>query len=385
MGPAAHTATWILGLCVVVSCQPATYRAEVTRVGADSEALGDPRSTGDRGDSGDDANVDPRPSDDGAAGDPCTADCCPLPPVEVSTSCADSGGVECATDEICLKRPFVATDVTDCCPAGNCFLATCRLQAEAPLNPSGVTLDGNITDWEGVPRHRVTKVVRGAAPSSAADFNPWFALQWDNAGLYVLAEVTDDVLVPSDGPDDWEDDTIEVNVDMHPHDPQQALSTDNSECQMVLSQDNSIREFMPRNWNAQAHFATVGASSWRYEFFLPWPSAFPTPVGGDVIGFDLAVDDDDGEGGDQDRECQLAWNDPTGHVHDDARHFGIVRLRADGCQSALPRCGDDTCAAAAEACRSFPGTIPWCEDFDGASICPNDQCTPCAADCGVCP
>ena len=88
---------------------------------------------------------------------------------------------------------------------------------KAPKATIAPTIDGIGTDacWSSAPWYNVDQVWLGATPT-AADFTEKFKVSWDANKLYVLAEVTDDVL--NDNYTDplvsyWEDDTWEIFID----------------------------------------------------------------------------------------------------------------------------------------------------------------------------
>lgn len=88
---------------------------------------------------------------------------------------------------------------------------------QAPKAATAPTIDGigNDACWAGANWYAVDQLWLGAAPT-AADFSGKFKVTWDADKLYVLGEVTDDVL--NDNYADplsnyWEDDTWEVFID----------------------------------------------------------------------------------------------------------------------------------------------------------------------------
>jgi hypothetical protein len=79
------------------------------------------------------------------------------------------------------------------------------------------SIDGDSTDqcWQGATWYNIDQVWLGS-PMSAGDFEGRFKLAWDDAYLYVLAEIRDDSL-SDDHPNllenYWEDDCLEIFVD----------------------------------------------------------------------------------------------------------------------------------------------------------------------------
>jgi endo-1,4-beta-xylanase len=61
---------------------------------------------------------------------------------------------------------------------------------------------------------------------------------------------------------------------------------------------------------------------WWVELEIFWPPTSPTPKAGDVLGFDVAGNDDDTGL----RKNQLFWNDSTGNAYLDPTKFGLMQL-----------------------------------------------------------
>ncbi len=80
-----------------------------------------------------------------------------------------------------------------------------------------ISIDGkaNESSWHDAPWSALDKHILGAHPA-ADDFSGRYKLLWDRERLYILAEITDDVIIDSH-PDPrkryWDDDTLEVFID----------------------------------------------------------------------------------------------------------------------------------------------------------------------------
>ena len=95
----------------------------------------------------------------------------------------------------------------------------------------GLLLDGDLSDWKGIPFTRVTRASgvfdTDAKPTSGEpDLGFRFAACHDREALYVAVEVTDDVAMADTCPPGaiscptWEDDAVEVFIDgNHNHAP----------------------------------------------------------------------------------------------------------------------------------------------------------------------
>lgn len=80
-----------------------------------------------------------------------------------------------------------------------------------------ITIDGlaNETSWQLATWQPIDKLILGLQPS-AQDFSGRFKLLWDENQLYILAEITDDVLFDQHANPRhlyWDDDTLEIFID----------------------------------------------------------------------------------------------------------------------------------------------------------------------------
>ncbi|QFU77347.1 sugar-binding protein [Halioglobus maricola] len=95
--------------------------------------------------------------------------------------------------------------------------ATPVLAWQAPHTDSPPLIDGIDSDsvWQAGEWRPIDKPMVGTLPA-ADDFSARYKLRWDERNLYLLVEITDDVLIdstPNPLERYWEDDTLEVFVD----------------------------------------------------------------------------------------------------------------------------------------------------------------------------
>ncbi len=88
---------------------------------------------------------------------------------------------------------------------------------EVPRAPDAPVIDGNPKDasWELATWRPIDKAVFDTSPA-AADFSGRYKTLWTPEHLYLLAEITDDVLIdarPDPRESYWEDDTLEIFID----------------------------------------------------------------------------------------------------------------------------------------------------------------------------
>ena len=88
---------------------------------------------------------------------------------------------------------------------------------EAPHAVIAPTIDGRADDaaWQAASWYAIDQLTLGVQPESE-DFSGRFKLVWTEKKLYLLAEITDDVIIdthPNPLVNYWDDDTLEVFID----------------------------------------------------------------------------------------------------------------------------------------------------------------------------
>lgn len=184
---------------------------------------------------------------------------------------------------------------------------------EAPRAAVAPTIDGNGNDacWSTAYWYTVDQLWLGAAPS-AADFSCRFKVTWDANKLYVLAEITDDVLndnYTNPLQNYWEDDTWEIFLDEN-RSRGNHLSNYNafayhiSRFYDVVDQDIDGN---PKLFNSHVSVVRTGSGTnyiWEGAFDV-YTDAFvfgatnnpkATLTNGKVMGFAMAYCDNDGGG-----------------------------------------------------------------------------------------
>jgi len=258
------------------------------------------------------------------------------------TACIDTGvldGKACDEAGRCLTGYL-------CDPAAwSCQARSDRLLAEAGAATRAPRIDADREEWQDAPRVPLTKLGWGLAPDSPADFACTFASLWDRRGLYLLVECRDDVHPAPDSPDDLhEDDCVEVFLDLDASTRQAAYGPDAN--QLLVTSAAELQEYPghPWGWTGEAAHGAEDGQAWWLELRVDWPEDLAAPGAGALLGFDLAADDDDGEGGDTGRERQLFFNDSSGQAWQDASLFGWLRLLPAGQAPEAGFCGDGACA-----------------------------------------
>jgi len=187
---------------------------------------------------------------------------------------------------------------------------------------AGVTIDDQIDDaWLNTPEMGINNVTVGVR---TADFQAQWKGLFDATYLYLLVEVNDESLINDSGDGWYMDDVVEVFIDA---DNSSGAAYDGvNDFQFGFRWNDDVIRIGNNSVNNSSgvmysQYATeVG---YNLEAAFPWSLLGVSPNNLSIIGFDVAVDDDDNGG---DRECAVA----SMFIADDAWHnpgvFGNVPL-----------------------------------------------------------
>lgn len=201
-----------------------------------------------------------------------------------------------------------------------------------------IVLDGDLSDWQGVPFVAVTPANGRFDPNASAspttdspdDLSFRFAVCHDDEALYVAVEVTDDrVVADSSRPGQrsapaWDDDAVEVFIDGNHNRAPNSRVKDGSELRwggefslVVNGAAMSDYSGYPGTFGRRGYWS--GATNWqaaragsepaRYEFRLAWRVMGGRVRPGGTIGFNLSVQDDD-DGGRRDHALYFTGRQP---------------------------------------------------------------------------
>ncbi|MCI0540769.1 MAG: hypothetical protein L0Z50_36685 [Verrucomicrobiales bacterium] len=187
-----------------------------------------------------------------------------------------------------------------------------------------VTVDPNTSD-----AIRTGALALGTAPEDSDDLSFQIFARYDTKNLYVAVQVrdssiqTDSADADSANGNTWEDDSVEVFVDgLNANDP--AWAAGQLGGQFVITANNAYRENEAGNpgfgteaaWHARTTLRPDG-SGYDAKFRISL-ATLGNPKPGDVVGFTVAVnDDDDGTG----RERQVVW---VGTAHQPVTYGNLV-------------------------------------------------------------
>ena len=180
-------------------------------------------------------------------------------------------------------------------------------------------IDGQIDKmWESIPAEKLKNVVLGEA-ESPSDLSATFKAVWDEKQLYLLIQVSDDIL-SKQGENAYERDGVEIYID-----------SNNSKSQFYGADDFHFRY----NWNEdkvqvekneiilQIECAQQNTENgYTAEIAFPWAALSCQPKVDQFIGFDLHVNDNDSHR----RACKIAWKAVRDHSHRSPAVFGTIRL-----------------------------------------------------------
>jgi hypothetical protein len=150
-----------------------------------------------------------------------------------------------------------------------------------------------------------------------ADGSGTWKVLYDAENLYVIVEVTDDIL-QNDSASSWQDDSVEVYLDGGNTKLSTPLSGDDHQYTFGWTTDDIQGTNVAGYTEGIEHAQATTETGWRIEIKMPWLSIQGAlPQAGDLIGIDCYYNDDD-DGGDSREGKMLSlsaeefWNDASG-------------------------------------------------------------------------
>ncbi|MDD4179704.1 MAG: sugar-binding protein [Candidatus Margulisbacteria bacterium] len=202
---------------------------------------------------------------------------------------------------------------------------------------TAVTIDGKLDEWAGsVPlvMKDASFFKEGVGWTGLADLSGKISLMWDDAYLYVGADVTDRIPLVNkkERGDIWNGDAIEMVLSTNPNADQKRESFALGDYQVGFGTGDG-KGNNPSIWNWQRRRVPQGSeiavkkidnSGYVLEAKIPW-AFFGTfiPVPGTKVGFDIAFDDADHSGL---REKQFIWNGDY-YFYRDPSVWGILEFK----------------------------------------------------------
>jgi len=192
---------------------------------------------------------------------------------------------------------------------------------------SAPTIDGSIDAlWNGYSSFTIGKLSQGSI-GGASDLSATFKVTRDATNLYLLVNVTDDVL-RNDGAANWQDDGLELFIDMG---NTKSSSYGSNDFAYNFVYNNSTVYENQHNATAGVTFAQgTKAGGYILEIRIPWSTLGGTPAAGSFIGLDLGIDDNDTGT----RDAKIDWNDATDNAWQNPSLFGTLQI--SNCSNPLP-------------------------------------------------
>ncbi|KNY26224.1 endo-1,4-beta-xylanase [Pseudobacteroides cellulosolvens] len=181
------------------------------------------------------------------------------------------------------------------------------------VNKGTPVIDGSIDSiWKDVQANETDTWVNGTSGSTAT-----FKTLWENGKLYVLAEVTDSLLSKASS-DAYQQDSVEIFIDQ---DNAKNSYYESDDYQIRINFDNEV-SYNPGELAGFKSATSKTETGYIVEAEIPLTAT--TAKEGNVLGFDLQVNND--EDGDGSRDSVSIWCDPTGFSYKDVSNFGNIIL-----------------------------------------------------------
>ena len=187
------------------------------------------------------------------------------------------------------------------------------------------TIDASVDSvWSTASSYNVGVLSTGAVSNSSDASATWKGI-WTNAGLYLLVNVTDDVIFTDSDTNYGADDSIEVLID---GDQSRWSGYDGSnDYQFVFRPgDTTVRtgiSSVAATTGITFTTTTTSSPGYRLEAVIPWALLGTTPDAGQTIGLDVSVNDDDDGGA---RDGKISWIDPFDQSFQNPLLFGTGEL-----------------------------------------------------------
>ncbi len=259
-----------------------------------------------------------------------------------NASSGSINNVEFFVDGVSIGQDFSAPysiDWTNTTPGAHTITAVATNSSSATATSSAIdifvapsisetgtapTVDGVVEALWGNHDANSLDLVSQGSTGGGSDLEATFKTTYDNTYLYVLVEVTDESLM-DDGTASWEDDAVEVFIDIG-NDKLNSYGSDDYAYIFIIN-DPTVYEAGNSVAGVQYEQSITG-SGYVMEFAFPWSTLGVPLIDGSYIGIDVHVNDDD-DGGT--RDTKIAWADGTDNAWQNPSLFGT--LQATGIQT----------------------------------------------------
>jgi hypothetical protein len=162
----------------------------------------------------------------------------------------------------------------------------------------------------------------GTEAPDPKDFSASVNAKWDADSLYIMVDITDDILNNS-APNAWERDLVEIYFDLDNSKQDGAYDANDKEMSFIWNTDNSAL------LNGKAKSVQENTETgWKIKITVPFSAIMPgfIPEIGKSIGFDVHVDDNDGL---PTRDTKLAWMAYEDKAWENTSYMGTIKFLAD--------------------------------------------------------
>ncbi|WP_018341567.1 glycosyl hydrolase family 8 [Cytophaga aurantiaca] len=179
--------------------------------------------------------------------------------------------------------------------------------------------------WGGSNTSASLNSLIGGTISGSSDLSANYKAMWDATYFYLLVNVTDDVKTNNAGTDYYNDDAVEVFFDIGNN---KASTYGTNDFQYTFRwNDNTIYEKNSKITGVS--FAKVdNATGYVMEMRFPWSTLTGSPAVNQLVGFDVAVNDDDDGGA---RDGKISWAQSADQAWTNPSYMGTVILKGIAC------------------------------------------------------
>jgi hypothetical protein len=173
-----------------------------------------------------------------------------------------------------------------------------------------ITVDGviNAAEWGTATQYDLNRVFKGDSIVGASDCSGWFKALWNETGIYMVVNVTDNINYPKGGTNtfgaDWEKDLVEIYFNtntsaLYKADGPTAYSGHGKGYYQIAANANDTVTM--GGWAKTSNLKVkLTGTNYIIEYFVAWDDlkdaagATYDPTSGKKVGFDVTVSDNDG-------------------------------------------------------------------------------------------
>ena len=225
-------------------------------------------------------------------------------------------------------------------------------------------IDGNIDAvWANAVVYTAGNITRGSVTDDA-DLSGTFRLLADNANLYMLTEVNDDIIKQNSTTEAWQNDGLEVYLDIGWQAPAAYGPTD---FQFVFSTGTTsfFKEYKNNAVTGVTYKYKTTTTGYRIEVAIPWATIGGSGAPSTLLGFDMdIVDIDVAAAGSFD--AKKAWYGTTDDAYQFPNLLGVAKLTGSAILDTEAPSVPSGLASSAITPTSF--TLSWTASTDNSAV-----------------